>query len=37
MRIVRLIKMCFNEAYIKVHIGKQLPDKFPIQSVLKQG
>jgi hypothetical protein len=27
----------FNETYSKVHIGKLLPDKFPIQNGLKQG
>jgi hypothetical protein len=34
---VRLIKMCLNETYSKVHVGKLLPDKFPIQNGLKQG
>jgi hypothetical protein len=29
--------MCLNETYSKVHIGKLLSDKFPIQNVLKQG
>jgi hypothetical protein len=29
--------MCLNETYIKVHIGKHLSDKFPIQNGLKQG
>jgi hypothetical protein len=27
---VRLIKMCLNETYSKVHIGKLLSDKFPV-------
>jgi hypothetical protein len=29
--------MCLNETYSKVHIGKLLYDKFPIQNGLKQG
>jgi hypothetical protein len=36
-KLVRLIKMCLNETYSKVHIGKLLSDKFPIQNELKQG
>jgi hypothetical protein len=28
--------MCLNETYNKVHIGKLLSDKFPIQNGLKQ-
>jgi sorting nexin-29 len=36
-RLVSLIKMCLNETYSKVHIGKLLSDKFPIQNGLKQG
>jgi hypothetical protein len=36
-KLVRLIKMCLNETYSKVHIGKLLSDKFPIQNGLKQG
>jgi hypothetical protein len=34
---VRLIKMCLNETYSKVRIGKLLSDKFPIQNGLKEG
>jgi hypothetical protein len=37
MKLVRLIKMCLNETYSKVCIGKHLSDSFPIQSGLKQG
>jgi hypothetical protein len=37
MKIVRLIKMCLNETYSKVPIGKHLSDNFPIQNGLKQG
>jgi hypothetical protein len=29
-KLVRLIKMCLNETYSKVHIGKPLSNKFPI-------
>jgi hypothetical protein len=36
-KLVRLIKMCLNETYSKVSIGKLLSDKFPIQNGLKQG
>jgi hypothetical protein len=36
-KLIRLIKMCLNETYNKVHIGKLLSDKFPIQNGLKQG
>jgi hypothetical protein len=37
MKLVRLIKMCSNETYSKVCIGKHLSDSFPIQKDLKQG
>jgi hypothetical protein len=36
-KLVSLIKMCLNETYSKVRIGKLLSDKFPIQNGLKQG
>jgi hypothetical protein len=36
-KLVSLIKMCLNETYSKVCIGKLLCDKFPIQNGLKQG
>jgi hypothetical protein len=36
-KLVRLIKMCLNETYSKVCVGKFLSDKFPIQNGLKQG
>jgi hypothetical protein len=29
--------MCLNETFSKVHIGKHLSCKFPMQNVLKQG
>jgi hypothetical protein len=34
---MKLIKMCLNETYNKVHIGKHFSDTFPIQNGLKQG
>jgi hypothetical protein len=34
---VGLIKMCLNENYSTVLIGKYQYDKFPIQNGLKQG
>jgi hypothetical protein len=37
MKLVMLIKMCLNETYCKVRIGKHLPNSFPIQNGLKQG
>jgi hypothetical protein len=37
MKLVRLIKMCLNETYCKVRIGKHLSDNFLIQNGLKQG
>jgi hypothetical protein len=36
MKLVRLIKICLNETYSKVHIGKYFSDKFPIQNGVKQ-
>jgi hypothetical protein len=37
MKLVRLIKMCLNETYSKVRVGKHSSDSFPIQNGLKQG
>jgi hypothetical protein len=37
LKLVRLIKMCLNETYSKVCIGKYLYDSFPVQNGLKQG
>jgi hypothetical protein len=37
MKLVRFIKMCLNETYSKVCIGKHLSDNFPVQNGLKQG
>jgi hypothetical protein len=33
MKLVRLIGMCLNETYSKVHIGKHLSDSFPTKMV----
>jgi hypothetical protein len=33
----RPIKMCLNETYSKVRIGKHMSDRFPIQNGLTQG
>jgi hypothetical protein len=35
-KLVRQIKMCLNETYIKICIGKHLSGAFPIQNSLKQ-
>jgi hypothetical protein len=37
MKLARWIKMCLNEAYGKVGIGKHLSDSFPFQNGIKQG
>jgi hypothetical protein len=37
MKLVRFIEMHLNETYTKVHTGKHLSDRFPIQNGLKQG
>jgi hypothetical protein len=37
MKLDRLTKMCLNERYSKVRIGKYLSDSFPIHDGLKQG
>jgi hypothetical protein len=37
MKLVRLIKMCLNEIYSRVYIGKHLSDSFPVQTGLKRG
>jgi len=36
MKLVRLIKMCLNETYSRVRVGKNLSDMFPIKNGLKQ-
>jgi hypothetical protein len=37
MRVVRLIEMCLNETYNKIHIGNHLLDNFPIQNGIERG
>jgi hypothetical protein len=37
MKVVWMIKLCLNETYIKVRVGKHLSDNFPIRNGLKQG
>ena len=37
MKLVRLVKMCLNETYSKVWVGRHLSDMFPIKNSLKQG
>jgi hypothetical protein len=37
MKLGRLIKMCLNQTYSKVRIGKYLSNTFHIQNGLKQG
>jgi hypothetical protein len=36
-KLVGLIKICLNETYSRVRIGKKLSDKFSIENGLKQG
>jgi hypothetical protein len=36
MKLVRLIKMCLNEMYSKVHVGKHLSDNFHTHHRLKR-
>jgi hypothetical protein len=37
MGLLRLIKMCLNETYNRVWVGKHLSDKFCVKNGLKQG
>ena len=37
MKIVRFIKICLNERYSRVRVGKNLSHLFPIKNGLKQG
>ena len=37
MKVVKLIKMCLNETYTRVRVGKNLSGMFPIRNGLKQG
>jgi hypothetical protein len=36
LKLVRPIKMCLNEMYSKVRIGKHLFGTFPVQNVIKE-
>ena len=36
-KLVRLIKMCLTETYIRVRVGKHVSEMFPIRNGLKQG
>ena len=36
MKLVRLIKMCLNEIYSRVRVGKHLSDLFPVRDLLKK-
>ena len=35
MKLVRIMKLCLNETYGSVRVGKHFSDMFPIKSVLK--
>ena len=35
MKLIKLMKMCLNEAYSRVCVGKHLYDMFPIKNGLK--
>jgi len=37
MKMVRLIKMCLNETYSRVRVGKHLPHMCPVRNGLKRG
>jgi hypothetical protein len=37
LKSVRLVKMCLNETYSRVWVGRYLSDRFPIKNYLKQG
>jgi hypothetical protein len=37
MKLVRLIKMCLNETYNIVRVGRHLSDMLSIRNGLKQG
>ena len=36
MKLVGLIRMCLNDTYSRVHVGKQSSDMFPVRNGLKQ-
>ena len=37
MNLVMQLKMCLNETYSRVWVGKNVSDMFPIRNGLKQG
>ena len=37
MKLVRLLKVCLNETYSRIQVGKRLFDKFFNRKGLKQG
>ena len=37
MKLARLIKLCLNESYNRVWVGKHLSDMFHIKNGLKKG
>ena len=37
LKLVRLIKICLDEIYSKVRVGKRFSDKFPIKNGVKRG
>jgi len=37
MKLVKLIKLCLNETYSRVRVGKKMSDMFPFKNGLKQG
>jgi hypothetical protein len=37
IKLERLIKMCLNEIYSRVRVGKNLSDIYPMRNSLKKG
>ena len=37
MKLIRLTKICLNEMYSRVRVGRSLFDTFPVRNGLKQG
>jgi hypothetical protein len=37
MELIKLIKMCLNETYSRVRVGRHLCDMFRVRNGLKQG
>jgi hypothetical protein len=36
LKLVRLIKLCLNETYSRIQLGKHLSDRFPVRNGVKQ-